>query len=80
MEQQIGTSLAELFDELADIHRSLGAGLSTLAVLGKGADSPEMAEALGLVWEYMQSPYDDLGILARVGRRAAGSMDLTDCC
>lgn len=70
MEPKVNTSLSEIFEELSEIHEMLGAGLSTLAVLERGAESPEMAEALGLLEEYMRTPFEDLGSLAEIGRRS----------
>lgn len=70
MEQKIGTPIVEIFNELAEIHESLGIGLSTLAVLKKGADSPEMAEALGMLGDYLYSQFIDLGSLAEIGKRS----------
>lgn len=73
MEGKIGTSLAEIFDELERIYKSLDAGLSTLALLEQATKSPDMAQALGLVGDYMRSAVEDVGSLAVVGKRATGS-------
>lgn len=70
-----GTSLVELFGELSQVHEALGTAVDALAVLERGADSPEMAGALSLLWEYMRTPVDDLGALAAIGSRAVAGSD-----
>lgn len=73
MEGKIGTSLAEIFDELEQIYESLDAGLSTLALLEQATKSPDMAQALGLVGDYMRSAVEGVGSLAVIGKRSIGS-------
>lgn len=70
MERPIHTSLIEIFDELTAIQASLNQGISALAVLEKGAGSPEMADALDLVHSRLQSASEDMGLLAEIGRWA----------
>lgn len=73
MEGKIGTSLAEIFEELEQIYKSLDAGLSTLALLEQATKSPDMAQALGLVGDYMRGAVEDVGSLAVIGKRSTGS-------
>lgn len=75
MERPIHTSLAEIFEELTALHRSMEQGLAALSVLEKGTDSPEMADALGLVHSHLQSASDGMGQLAAIGKRAVLGTD-----
>ncbi len=69
MEEKQGTSLEEIFQELQDIHEALSKGISALGVLEKGAESLEMADALGIIAGYLHNLSDDVGSLARIGER-----------
>ncbi|WP_322168781.1 hypothetical protein [Acutalibacter caecimuris] len=62
-------SLERLFEELGELHRLIRAGMSTLAVLERGAESQEMADALGVLASYLQSFVGDVGTLALAGGR-----------